>query len=257
MLNKSKFIEILSSLEIKAKDTLLVNSNILNLLIKNRNCINAEEIIDSLIKAVTNKGTLMFPAYNWNFCKGEEFNLKKTKSSTGALSNLSLLRKDFKRSVNPIYSFSIFGKNNEYVSNLNHESCFGLNSPFGYLIDNKGKNLFIDLDYKLALTLVHVAEEFIGVNYRYFKSFSGDFINLENKKKKVTFKMYVRCLDKVKSTIIDDKFDKVLENNKAIKKTNFEGINFCCVDLSKAFKLMCKELKTKNSLIYPDLIKQT
>ena len=30
--------------------------------------------------------------------------------------------------------------------------------------------------------------------------------------------MYVRCLDKVKSTIIDDKFDKVLENNKAIKK---------------------------------------
>ena len=108
MLNKSKFIEILSSLEIKAKDTLLVNSNILNLLIKNRNCINAEEIIDSLIEAVTNKGTLMFPAYNWNFCKGEEFNLKKTKSSTGALSNLSLLRKDFKRSVNPIYSFSIF-----------------------------------------------------------------------------------------------------------------------------------------------------
>ena len=77
MLNKSKFIEILSSLEIKAKDTLLVNSNILNLLIKNRNCINAEEIIDSLIEAVTNKGTLMLPAYNWNFCKGEEFNLKK------------------------------------------------------------------------------------------------------------------------------------------------------------------------------------
>ena len=93
------------------------------------------------------------------------------------------MRKDFKRSVNPIYSFSIFGKNNDYISNLNHESCFSLNSPFGYLIDNKGKNLFIDLDYKLALTLVHVAEEFIGVNYRYFKSFSGDFINLENKKK--------------------------------------------------------------------------
>ena len=44
--------------------------------------------------------------------------------------------------------------------------------------------------------------------------------------------MYVRCLDKVKSTIIDDKFDKVLENNKAIKKP-VEGINFCCVDLSK------------------------
>ena len=57
--------------------------------------------------------------------------------------------------------------------------------------------------------------------------------------------MYVRCLDKVKSTIIDDKFDKVLENNKAIKKTNFEGINFCCVDLSKSFQINVQRIKNK------------
>ena len=30
------------------------------------------------------------------------------------------------------------------ICNLKHENCFSLNSPFGYLIKNKGKNLFID-----------------------------------------------------------------------------------------------------------------
>ena len=187
MLDKSKFKTILSNLEISAEDNLLVNSNILNLLIKNREFFSADEIIDTLCQSITENGTLMFPAYNWNFCKGYDFNSKKTKSSTGALSNLSLLRKDFKRSINPIYSFSIFGKKKDYIANLNHESCFGLDSPFGYLINNNGKNLFIDLDYKIALTIVHVAEEFIGVKYRYYKNFSGNYINFNNEKKKSDF----------------------------------------------------------------------
>lgn len=254
MLDKSKFKTILSDLEISAEDTLLVNSNILNLLIKNREFLNAEDILDTLVQRITENGTLMFPTYNWNFCKGHDFNSKKTKSSTGALSNLSLLRKDFKRSINAIYSFSIFGKNKDYIANLSHESCFGLDSPFGYLINNNGKNLFIDLDYKIALTIVHVAEEFIGVNYRYYKNFSGSYINFNNEKKNATFKMYVRDINKVKSTIIDDKFDEVLLKNNALKKIKFEGINFCCVDLKKTFSLMCQELKSKNSLIYPEAI---
>jgi aminoglycoside 3-N-acetyltransferase len=254
MLDKYKFKQILSELGINQNDLLLVNSNMLNILIRNKKFINIEKIIDALTETVTNNGTVMFPAYNWDFCKGENFDLKKTKSYTGSLSNLSLSRKDFQRSINPIYSFSIFGKNQEYIASLEHESCFNLDSPFGYLINNKGKNLFIDLDYKLGLTIVHVAEEFIGVDYRYFKTFLGDFINLENKKKKVSFQMYVRDLNKAKSTVIDDKFDEVLENNNAIKKINFEGISFCCVDLEKTFKLMCEELKNKNSLIYPELV---
>ena len=67
--------------------------------------------------------------------------------------------------------------------------------------------------------------------------------------------MYVRDIHKAKSTIIDDKFDKVLKKNNAINKINFEGISFCCVDLEKTFKLICKEIKSKDSLIYPEPVK--
>ena len=40
-----------------------------------------------------------------------------------------------------------------------------------------GKNLFIDIDNKEAFTFVHVAEEAMGVSYRYFKNFSGNYID--------------------------------------------------------------------------------
>ena len=76
----------------------------------------------------------------------------------------------------------MFAEKIKKIIQMKHKSCFGFDSPFGYLIKNKGKNLFIDLDYKDALTFVHVAEEKIGVNYRYIKRFKGNYID-ENKKK--------------------------------------------------------------------------
>ena len=115
----------------------------------------------------------MLPAFNWDFCKGKDFDYHKTKSRTGSLSNIALKRKDFARTKNPIYSFAVTGKNTDYICNLNHKSCFGLDSPFGYLIQNHGKNLFIGMDYKDGFAFDHVAEEAVGVNYRYFKNFSG------------------------------------------------------------------------------------
>ena len=89
-LDKKNFCKILYKLGIKEKDKLLVSSNILNLVLSKKNKINPEQIIDILKKIVTPNGTLMFPTYNWEFCKKKKFNYKKTKSLTGALSNLSL-----------------------------------------------------------------------------------------------------------------------------------------------------------------------
>ena len=137
---------------------------------------------------------LCFPTFNWDFCKGNAFNYLKTKSLTGSLGNLALKRKDFLRSVNPIYSFSIFGKDKQKIAKMSHRACFGLNSPFGFLIKNGGKNLFIDLDYKSALTYAHVAEETVGVNYRYIKTFNGLYYDRKNKKEKQVIKCMLENL---------------------------------------------------------------
>jgi len=256
MVNKfdiKKLSKVFDDLEIQQGDKLLVNSNTLNLLINNKKSLSPELIIDLLIKKISPEGTLIFPTYNWDFCDLGVFDCNKVNSLMGALSNLSLKRKDFVRSKNPIFSFSIFGKDKVHISNLSHNICFGMDSPFGYLIKNNAKNLFIDLDYKKSLTFVHVAEEVAKVNYRRNKTFSGIYIDKNKIKKNVSYQMYVRDRSRVKSTIIDKKFDLKLMDKNALKKISIENFSFSLVDINVAYNLMLDDLKSKSGLIYPDL----
>ena len=242
-------------------DKVLVSSSILRLLVKYKNKNKkfvTNIIIDSLIEKIGPEGTLLFPTFNWAFCKGEDFDYNRTESLSGSLGNLALKKKDFQRTKNPIYSFAVTGKDKEYICNLDHESCFGLNSPYGYLIENHGKNLFIDIDdiYKDAFTLVHVAEETIGVSYRYFKNFSGNYIDKFKKKKHVNYKMFVRNLNlNALETIIDKEFGNVLIKKHAYERKNINGINLILIDINKAYKAAIYDIKNKKGLIYP-LIKK-
>ena len=245
---------IFEKINITSDDKVLVYSSILKILIKLKkkdNKFNANLIIDSLINKIGPNGTLIFPTFNWNFCKGQDFYYNKTQSMSGSLGNFALQREDFQRTKNPIYSFAVSGKDKDYICNLNHESCFGLDSPFGYLIENHGKNLFIDIDYKEGFTFDHVAEEAVGVEYRYFKNFNGFYIDKLNKKTKVNYKMYVRNLSlNVAMTAIDKKFDQILIKNKAYEKKNVDGISFILIDINKAYAAAIQDLQSKGGLIY-------
>ena len=252
---ENKFKEILDNLDIKKNDKILVNSNTLNLIIKYKDKNLPSKILNNLIEKISPEGTLLLPTYNWGFCSGLNYDFLNTKSVTGALGNLSLNNKDFVRSKNPIYSFSIYGKNKNEIAELNHYSCFSLDSPFGYLIKNKGKNLFIDLDYKDALTFVHVAEENVGVSYRYHKKFSGKYIDKNRVEKIKDFEMYVRKEDKASGTLIDKKFDDKLLEKKALKKISYNNIIFSVVDIQIAYNLMIEDIKFNQGLIRPILDK--
>ena len=64
-------------------------------------------------------------------------------------------------------------------------------SIFGFLIEKQSNLLVLGLDYKNTYTLVHSAEQEVGVNYRYFKNFKGDYIDQNNEISKKEFIMYV------------------------------------------------------------------
>ena len=126
-----------------------------------------EHIINKILEKIGKNGTLLIPTYNWDFCKGKRFDYFKTPSSAGDLGNYALKNKKFKRTINPIYSFAVIGKDRNRICKFRHESCFGNNSPFEYLIRKNGKNLFIGLkDYREGFHFPYVAEEKVGVNHR-------------------------------------------------------------------------------------------
>lgn len=249
-----EFKKVFKKLGIVKNENILVNSDIQKILIyfkRNKIDFDPNNIIEAIIEIVGNDGTLMFPTYNWDFCERKIFDYNRTPSRSGSLSKVALKRSDFKRSKNPIYSFAIFGKNKDYLTSLKHENSFDLNSPFGFLIDNKGKNLFIDLDYKESLTFVHVAEQAVGVSYRYLKNFSSYYKDSDGNKSLASYQMYVRNEDFEGSTVIDKKMDQALENKGAIKSLVLNNISFTLVDISIAYHIMLDDIKKKTGIVYP------
>ncbi len=196
------YLDIVSQLDINKDDIILVSSDILKLLIvsrKNNEHFDSEKFIDTIIEKIGNTGTLLFPTYNWDFCKGKVFDYCNSKSQAGSLSNIALKRKDFIRTKHPIYSHAVWGLDSQYLFNIDNKSAFGPDSVFNYLYENKAKQLFIgpkeSFWYIKAYTSIHYIEEKIGVKYRYIKNFAAPYINEIGQKKNKTYNMYVRDLD--------------------------------------------------------------
>lgn len=232
-------------------DTLQVSSSFLRILLlykKKNKDFSFQNFLKFLKKFIGNEGTILLPAFNWDFCKKIPFDANTTLSQTGALSNYALKDKEFVRTKNPIYSFLVYGKNSNYIKSLKHFSCFNTNSPFGYLLENNGKILFIDVDYKKALTLVHVAEEEVNVEYRYFKLFSGK-IKKNNLFNNSTYKMFVRDISDKRNTKISTKLDDLLKKKNAISKQSIDGINFTVINSKVCYEIMKNDLINNRKIV--------
>jgi aminoglycoside 3-N-acetyltransferase len=250
----------IDKLGIKKGNKLLISSSIIKIIInfkKKKIVFNPNMIIDILKDKVGKSGTLLFPTFNWDFCKGKTFDYEKTPSRTGSLSKFALARSDFSRSKNPIYSFAVWGKDKEKICNLKHEDCYGLNSPFGYLIKNKGKHLLIDLQFPTASRMYfggfpfhHVAEQQANIDYRYFKNFTGMYIDKFKKKSEKTFKYFVRDLNLNYSVFIRKSLNKVLTKKKILKTKFIDDVRFELIDIAGSMEVLTKDLKSKRKFFW-------
>ena len=240
---------ILSSRLILIINNVYSNNLHLNIDIDKISNIICDYIIRSIIKVIGKNGTLLIPTYNWDFCKGKIFDYYNTPSSAGEIGNYSLGNKKFKRTMNPIYSFAVTGKDKNFICKLPHKSCFGENSPFSYLIKKNGKNLFIGFkDYREGFNFPYVAEEKVGVKHRFFKTFIGHYKKGRNINKKEV-SMYVRDLDKKKITLVTQKFKKYLIKDNSLLEIKKKNIIFTVINLKKTFKHMIKDLNSKKIFI--------
>ena len=249
---------IFKKINLKKGDIIFLVSDITKLIIyfkKIKIYFDINLFLNILIKTIGKTGTLALPTYNWDFCEGKDFNYYKTKSMTGSLGSAALKRKDFVRTRHPIYSFAITGSETKKILKLKHKSCFGEDSPFAFFYKKNAKYLSIGVDYKsLGFTPVHYVEEKVGVNYRYFKRFRGNFVDEKGKKKKIECKFFVKDLSKISMTGIREETDKKLLSINAISKHFICDNNFNVIQLKPALNLLIKNLKDKSKkkkLIFP------
>ncbi|MFZ3064376.1 MAG: AAC(3) family N-acetyltransferase [Nitrospirota bacterium] len=155
----------LREMGIKETDTLLVHSN-----------FNPDsgfkgapiDVVNALIDLVGAKGNLLmvsipFRGTTYDYLTtNKPFNIKKTMSMMGFITEIFRRREGVLRSFHPTHPVLAYGKDSKWLIS-EHEKCLnlcGVGSPFDKFRQLKGKILFFDVGFG-AITFFHYVEDII------------------------------------------------------------------------------------------------
>ena len=185
--------------------------------------------VKKLLKLLTDKGiTCVVPSFSYT--TSGVFDLKKTKSKVGFLSNYIIKNLKHERSEHPLFSFVAIGKNKRIVKNIG-KSAFGKKGVHHKLY--KKNTFFLNLfrPLKSGNTLVHHIEQMNNAKYRYDKIFKTKVLIDKNKfshnykaylRKSVDDKNYAFTFKKIHKALMKKKF----MTHIVYKKSNINIYNY-------------------------------
>jgi len=165
--------------------------------------MTADERFDVLFDALDDvlgpQGTLVMPTFSYSFTKDEPFEAASTPSNVGLLTEAFRTRPGVRRSQNPIFSVAARGRLADRFADAATDDCFGPNTAFALLAAQDAwlACLGCSLD---RLTFIHYVEQAAGVDYRYFKTFTGVLVE-NHVETPASIRYFVRDLDR--GAIID------------------------------------------------------
>ena len=121
------------------------------------------------------------------------------------------------RTNHPIFSVVALGKNKDLFLSASIHDCFGENTIFDILYKLNAKIVALGCELQ-RITFTHYVEQKFGVNYRYFKYFSGDIVSREKILRNVTSRYYVGNLNikyslnliKLKENLLKKNYIKII-----------------------------------------------
>lgn len=240
------YLEIADSLHhILAGDTVYVISDLMTLIqqtLKQKETFDTNLFIDSLIQKVGPDGTLLFPTFSWDFCKGIPFDYHKTPGRTGALGNAALARPDFRRTKHPLYSFAVWGKDQNKYCEMDPPDSFGEGTIFDCLHKQNAKALVIGLHPLDGFTFLHHVEQAVGVPYRFHKTFTAPYTDENGATREKSYRMYVRDLD-LDATEHSEPLEQILKDLNIIRTQTFDKTDFHTIFLSPAFDVEAADIR--------------
>ncbi len=240
-----KVAAIAEHLPIKAGDVLLIGSDVVGLALaaqERGEALDLDRLIELFQQKITERGTLLFPTFNFDFCEGGGFDIKKSVSQTGALSRAAIKRADFSRTRHPIHSFAVWGRHQTELCGMRNKESFGLDSPFHFLYEIGAKMLIIGIGFQGAFTFAHYVEERENVPYRYFKDFTGDYTDENGVTEQKTYSMFVRAVEQGIESFLDP-IGEVLEKKGVASLQKINGVEFRTVDLRGAYHEIVNDIR--------------
>jgi aminoglycoside 3-N-acetyltransferase len=248
MLAFEKLVEGFQKLGVEQGDTLLVHSSY-----KSFGKVDGgpQTVIRALEAALATEGdgTLIMPTFNFDFNKGELWDVRTTPSKMGVLTELVRTDPRAKRVFHPFYSFAILGKYAEMLGSLRYKSAYERDSVFGKLRDLDGKIMVIGLSYTNSMTFFHHIEQMEGVDYRFLKQFTGEVTDENGNTYTDTFEMLVRDIDKGVITEVDP-MGALMEQAGVIKSGRIGEADVKLMKANEVYEFTAREMKRNPHLLY-------
>lgn len=189
--SKAKVLDALRRAGVERGDGLLVHSAV-QFLGKPEGGVGI--YLDALKEATGPEGTIVTPAFNFAFAKGEPFDPAHTLSQgMGVFSEHVRTSRGAMRSTHPMQSVSAIGVHAQQITSTDTPSAFDPGSPFDQMVGLNFKLLLLGADIQ-ASSMIHYSEQRNQVPYRYWKEFSGQ-VYIGEKWEDRTYRMFVRDLD--------------------------------------------------------------
>jgi aminoglycoside 3-N-acetyltransferase len=246
MLTKKELKAGFSDLGLRAGDIVLVHSSY-----KSLGPVEGgpQTVVDALMEILTLDGTLIMPTFNFNFNQGEPWDVLKTPSHMGVLTEIVRVNPQSRRVFHPFYSFAILGKLKDELTRIRYKDSYGKQSIFMRLRELDAKIMIIGLTYTHSLTFMHHIEQMEGVDYRFVKAFTGMITDENGKTYEDTFTMLVRDVDRGVQTEVDP-MGVVMEQRGIV---SIRSIGMAEVKLMKAnevYRVVSQEMKKNPGLMY-------
>jgi aminoglycoside 3-N-acetyltransferase len=246
MLTFEKMVKEFRKLGVKEGDVLLVHSSY-----KSFGEVDGgpETVVRALEAALGAEGTLIMPTFNFDFNKGVPWDVRKTRSKMGALTEVVRVDPRAKRVFHPFYSFAVLGKHAEMLGSLRYKSAYERNSVFGKLRDLDGKIMVIGLSYNDSMTFFHHIEQMESVDYRFLKQFTGEVTDENGNTYTDTFEMLVRDIDKGVMTMVDP-MGALMEQAGVIQSAKIGEAEVKLMKANEVYEFTAREMKRDPHLLY-------
>ena len=211
----NKLKKFLSKVNIK-EDFIIIHSDITGLVFPK---FKLKELWKIIFNTFGKNKTYIFPTFTFNNDTKEKWSYADTKSEAGILSEYFRTEIASIRSIHPVHSVSIFGKNSFKIPLKYCSSSFGKNSFWEWACNNKNVcNISLGLELNGGATFCHYSEEYCKVPYRKYINLNRFVKNKNNYIVKKKYKYFARN-SKYKKKIINDwkKIQKILVQKKLIK----------------------------------------
>lgn len=246
MIGHNDLVTGFKDLGLQAGDTVLVHSSY-----KSFGGVESgpQDVIEALLEVLTPEGTLIMPAFNFDFNKGKPWDVRMSPSQMGVITEIARTDPRFKRVFHPIYSFSITGKHAAELTQARYKSSYERTSIFGRLRDLEGKIMVIGLSYNNSMTFFHHIEQMEGVDYRFIKKFTGEVTDENGSTWVDTFDMLVRDLDKGVHTMVDP-MGALLEERGYIQSRRIGEADVKLMKANDVYAVTAVEMRKNPNLLY-------